>query len=127
MRFLLMIFLGLFFIGGGLQPAWSDDKASITRPSDSMIIGVAQQFVLEHFKRQPADFFDVAFDIANIHPQDDKNYWAVIGGFMADAGGKNYRPHAYGIAIRLICREHDKLTCWQMEKLVIDQAIILNN
>lgn len=92
-----------------------------------MIIGVAQQFVLEHFKRQPADYFDVAFDIANIHPQPASGYYAVVGGFMADAGGKNYKPHAFGIAMRLICPEHEKMKCWQMEKLVIDQTIILNN
>ncbi len=127
MRVLLIAFLGLLIAGGGYDRARSEDKAPKAKPSDSMIIGVAQQFVLEHFKRQPADYFDVAFDIANIHPQDDKNYWAVVGGFMADAGGKNYKPHAFGIAMRLICPEHEKLTCWQMEKLVIDQTIILNN
>ena len=91
-----------------------------------MIIGMAQQFVLEHYQRQPANHFDIAFDIANIHPQPDAGYWAVVGGFMADAGGKNYKPHAFGIAIRLICPDHEKVTCWQMEKLVIDQTIILN-
>ncbi len=127
MRMLLIVFLSLLFAGGVHESAWSDNKTANAKPSDSMIIGVAQQFVLEHFKRQPADYFDVAFDIANIHPQPDKDYWAVVGGFMADAGGNNYKPHAFGIAMRLICPDHEKLECWQMEKLVIDQTIILNN
>ena len=127
MRLLLIIFVNLAWFAGAHGVALSKDKATPGKPSDSMIIGMAQQFVLEHYKRQPADYFDIAFDIANIHPQPDSNYWAVVGGFMADAGGKNYKPHAFGIAIRLICPEHEKIKCWQMEKLVIDQTIILNN
>jgi len=127
MRLLLISFLSLVCLGAGHEGAWSDDKTPSSKPTDSMIIGVAQQFVLEHYKRQPADYFDIAFDIANIHPQPDNGYWAVVGGFMADAGGKNYKPHAFGIAMRLICPDHEKLKCWQIEKLVIDQRIILNN
>ena len=102
-------------------------RAESPDPSDALIIGIAQQFVLEHFERRPEDFFDIAFDIANIHPQPEKGYWAVIGGFMADAGNKTYKPHAYGVAMRIICPEHEKLECWRLEKLVIDQRVILNN
>ncbi len=127
MRLFLIAFLSLLFLGAGYDDVWSDDKMSSAKPSNSMIIGMAQQFVLEHYQRQPASHFDIAFDIANIHPQPDKGYWAVVGGFMADAGGKNYKPHAFGIAIRLVCPDHEKMKCWQMEKLVIDQTIILNN
>lgn len=127
MRSLLIALLSLAWLTCGHEYAWSDDKTSRVKPSDSMIIGMAQQFVLGYYKRQPADYFDIAFDIANIHPQADKGYWAVVGGFMADAGGKNYKPHAFGIAMRLICPDHEKLECRQMEKLVIDQTIILNN
>ena len=97
------------------------------QPSDAIIVSTAQRFVLEHFKRRPEDHFDVAFDIANIHPQPEAGYWAVIGGFMADSGGKQYRPHAFGVAMRVICSAHERLECWQLEKLVIDQTIILNN
>lgn len=127
MRLLLITFLGLAWLAVAPDGAWSDEKTSSAKPTDSMIISMAQQFVLEHYKREPAGHFDIAFDIANIHPQPDKDYWAVVGGFMADAGGKNYKPHAFGIAIRLICPDHEKVKCWQMEKLVIDQTIILNN
>lgn len=127
MRLLFITFLGLAWLAGAHNSAWSNEKTSSAKPTDSMIIGMAQQFVLEHYQRQPVNHFDIAFDIANIHPQPDAGYWAVVGGFMADAGGKNYKPHAFGIAIRLICPDHEKVTCWQMEKLVIDQTIILNN
>ncbi len=127
MRLLLITLLGLAWLAGAHNGAWSNEKTSSAKPSDSMIIGMAQQFVLEHYQRQPANHFDIVFDIANIHPQPDKGYWAVVGGFMADAGGKNYKPHAFGIALRLICPDHEKMKCWQMEKLVIDQTIILNN
>ena len=127
MRLLLITFLGLAWLAGAHNGAWSNEQTTSVKPSDSMIIGMAQQFVLEHYQRQPANHFDVAFDIANIHPQPDKGYWAVVGGFMADAGGKNYKPHAFGVAMRLICQDHEKVKCWQLEKLVIDQTIILNN
>lgn len=112
---------------GTISDARGDEKPAKPKPPESMIIAMAQQFVLERFRRDPTDHFDVAFDIVNIHPQPDPNYWAVIGGFMADAGGKNYKPHAYGVAMRLVCADAEKLECWQLEKLVIDRKIILNN
>ncbi|GAB4231646.1 MAG: hypothetical protein Kow0032_14010 [Methyloligellaceae bacterium] len=102
-------------------------QAESGRPTDAVIIATAQLFVLEHFKRSPERHFSIAFDIANIHPQPEKDYWAVIGAFMADAGNKNYLPHGYGVAMRLICADYEKLSCWQLEKLVIDQTVILNN
>ena len=126
MRWISPILLAFLYLAAALH-APAEDKSAIPKPSESMIIAMAQQFVLEHFQRDPADYFDVAFDIVNIHPQPDPNYWAVIGGFMADSGGKNYKPHAYGVAMRLVCADADKLECWQLEKLVIDQKIILNN
>ena len=127
MRMLFIAFMSLAWFAATQDVALSDDKSPAAKPSDSMIIGMAQQFVLEHYKRQPAQHFGIAFDIANIHPQADKGYFAVVGGFMADSGGKNYKPHAFGIAMRLICADHDKLKCWLLEKLVIDEKIILNN
>jgi len=126
MRRLSVHFLAVIWLAA-VPISHAQEKASLPKPSDSMIIAMAQQFVLEHFNREPADHFDVAFDISNIYPQPDLNYWAVVGGFMADSGGKNYKPHAYGIAMRLICAEAEKTECWQLEKLVIDQKIILNN
>ncbi len=108
-----------------LQPRAA--AAQSVTPPDALIVAMAQQFVLEHFQRLPEQHFDIAFDIVNIHPQPEPNHWAVIGGFMADAGASNYRPHAYGVAMRLVCADHDKLECWQLEKLVIDRKIILNN
>ena len=127
MRMLFIAFMSLAWLSAVHDVAWSDEKTSSAKPSDTMIIGIAQQFVLEHYQRRPESHFGVAFDIANIHPQPDPGYWAVVGGFMADSGGKKYKPHAFGVAMRLICQDHDKLKCWQLEKLVIDRTIILNN
>jgi hypothetical protein len=128
MRLLLIAFLSLVCLGAVHKRAWSADKTPSLKPTDTMIISIAQQFVLEHYQRQPASHFNIAFDIANIHPQDDPGYFAVVGGFMAKTGGAaQYKPHAFGVAMRLICPEHRKLNCWQLEKMVIDKAIILNN
>ena len=107
----------------GLSSSVAGSKA----PSEALIIGMAQQFVLEHFRREPQDFFDVAFDVVTVHPQPGGDHWAVIGGFMADSGNKTYRPHAYGAAIRLVCEDAEAFACWRLEKLVIDQTVILNN
>lgn len=110
---------------------WLSVEAAVAEPApppaDALIISMAQQFVLQHFHRPVDKHFDVAFDVVDIHPQPDPGYWAVIGGFMANSEGANYRPHGFGVAIRLICDDHDKLECWQLEKLVIDRKIILNN
>lgn len=105
----------------------SSSAAGSKVPTESLIIGMAQHFVLEHFKREPQDFFDVAFDIVKVHPQPGGGYWAVIGGFMADSGNKTYRPHAYGVAIRLVCEDAEAIACWRLEKMVIDRTVILNN
>ncbi len=129
MRLPAAIFLCLIFlaIAPDRVEAQEPDQGTSAVPSDGVIVSMAQQFVLEHFKRSPEAHFSIAFDIANIHPQPDPDYWAVVGGFMAVSGEKNYRPHAFGIAMRLICADHVKMECWRMEKLVIDQNIILNN
>jgi hypothetical protein len=128
MRLVLIAFLSLAWLAAGHDVARSDSNISSATPPDTMIISIAQQFVLEHYQRQPASHFNIAFDIANIHPQDDPGYFAVVGGFMAKTGGAaQYKPHAFGVAMRLICPEHRKLNCWQLEKMVIDKAIILNN
>lgn len=67
-------------------------RAGSKRPSDATIIAMAQAFVLEHYNRQPEVHSGIAFDIANIHPQPEEGCWAVIGGFMADSGARQYRP-----------------------------------
>ena len=127
MHLLFPVLFYLASLGVASDVAWSSEEASAAKPTDTLIISMAQQFVLEHFTRQPEAHFGVAFDIANIHPQPERGFFAVVGGFMADSGGKQYKPHAFGIAMRLICAEHEKQKCWQLEKLVIDQNIILNN
>ena len=103
MRLPAAIFLCLIFLA--IVPdrveAQEPDQGTSAVPSDGVIVSMAQQFVLEHFKRSPEAHFSIAFDIANIHPQPDPDYWAVVGGFMANSGVRNYRPHAFGIAMRL--------------------------
>jgi len=129
MRLLAAALLCLAYLTIAPEPVWAQagEKKTPAGPSDTMIIAMAQQFVLEHFERRPEDYFDIAFDIVKIYPQPEPDYWAVVGGFMSDSGNKNYKPHAFGVAIRLICADHGKPKCWQPDKLVIDQKIILNN
>ncbi len=129
MRLLAVTFLCLIYLATAPDPvaAQKPDKKPSAAPSDGVIVAMAQKFVAEHFKRRTENNLGIAFDTADIHPQDDPDNWAVVGGFMADSGGKTSKPHAFGIVMRLTCPDHDALKCWRMEKLVIDRAIILNN
>jgi hypothetical protein len=126
MRPILAAILGLVALAATSGGAGSDDSASAAKPSESTIIEMAQKLVLVHFARGPAGESHVAFDIANVYPQASGDYWAVVGGFIANPGGNRSRPHAYGMAMRLVCAEHENLDCWRLEKLVIDQKVILD-
>lgn len=95
-------------------------------PPPNVIVDMAQHYVLENFPRPPDRHFDLAFDLAQIHPQPDTNYWAVVGGLMADAGGNRYLPHVYVVALRLICPAYKTFACWRLEKLAIDETIVID-
>jgi len=49
------------------------EAAESAPPSEALIIAMAQQFVLEHFDRPADRHFDIAFDIANIHPSRNRD------------------------------------------------------
>ncbi len=96
--------------------------AETTAPPEAMIVDVAQNFVASKFDRPADRRFSLAFDVARVHPQPGGDYWAVVGGFMADIGAKTYRPHLFVAAVRLICPSHEKLACWRLEKLAIKRT-----
>lgn len=95
-------------------------------PDNGIIIGVAQQFVVEKLNLPAESRFAIAFDITYIHPQPEPGYWAVVGGFMAELTSNQYEPHSYVVAIRLLCQEYRSLDCWRLDKFAIDNQIIFD-
>lgn len=83
---------------------------------------MAQHFVQQQYMRRGLGHYHIEFDLAYLHPQPDPAFWAVVGGFISDQATQN----TYVVAIRQICDDHAKIDCWRMEKLAINQEIILN-
>jgi len=91
-------------------------------PPESTVVGMAQHLVQEHFMFDSPDHYHIEFDVAYLHPQPEPGYWAVVGGFVSDQN----TPNTYVAAVRLVCPDFDKVACWQLEKLAINEAIVLD-
>ena len=102
-------------------------------PAREMVISMAQHFVQEQFLLRAVGDLDyhIEFDVASLVPQPEPNYWAVVGRFMSDhSGSNNYvaaiRLNSYVAAVRLICPDLAKVTCWRLEKLAINRKIVVD-
>lgn len=100
------------------DPATAESRV----PLRSMVIGMAQHFVQEKFMFGSLGHYHIEFDVAYLHPQPQPNYWAVVGGFISDQN----TPNTYVAAVRLICQDVKKVECWRLEKMAINQTIILD-
>ena len=93
-------------------------------PDEGLIISVAQHFVAEFLDLPAASRFSIALDVSYVHPQPEGNYWAVVGGFMAEPSAHQYEPHSFVAAVRLVCPEHQSIDCWRLDKLALDNRIV---
>ena len=100
----------------------SPATAETNAPLPAMVIGMAQHFVQEKFMFGTLGHYHIEFDVAYLYPQPQPDYWAVVGGFVSDQN----TPNKYVAAVRLICPDFEKVECWRLEKLAINQKIILN-
>jgi hypothetical protein len=91
-------------------------------PSESKVVEMAQHLVQEQFMFGSLGHYHIEFDVAYLHPQPEPDYWAVVGGFVSDQN----TPNTYVAAVRLVCPEFDEVACWQLEKLAINDAIVLD-
>lgn len=91
-------------------------------PPDSTIVGMAQHLVQEHVMFESPGQYHIEFDMAYLHPQPDPNYWAVVGGYVPDQN----HPNSYVAAVRLVCPTFDAVTCWRLDKLAINDAIVVD-
>ena len=89
-----------------------------------MVVSMAQHFVQEQFTYGSISgyhyFFQ--FDVAQVVPQPELNYWAVVGGFVTDQS----TPNSYVAALRLICPDRAKVERWRLEKLAINRKIVVD-
>ncbi len=107
----------LTFLSAGLVTAETD------APLRSTAVAMAQHFVQEKFMFDPSlGHYHIEFDVAYLHPQPQPDYWAVVGGFVSDQN----TPNTFVAAVRLTCPDFEKVECWRLEKLAINQKIILN-
>lgn len=66
--------------------------------------------------------YHIEFDVAYLHPQPEPMFWAVVGGFISDQN----IPNTYVVAVRQICGDVSEVKCWKLEKLAINNKVILN-
>lgn len=91
-------------------------------PPEPVIVAMAQHLVQDHFMRNGGAPYHIEFDTADLHPQPEKNYWAVVGGYVSDQTEFNI----YVAAVRLVCPAYNDVTCWSLDKLAVNDRIILN-
>ena len=91
-------------------------------PPRSLVVSVAQHFVQEEAMFGNLGHYHIEFDVAYLHPQPEPGYWAVVGGYMSEQS----TPNSYVAAVRLICPDFDKVTCWRLEKLAVNGTIVVD-
>ncbi len=91
-------------------------------PPRRIIVDMAQHFVQEHFMHGDKGHYHIEFDTAQLHPQPDENFWAVVGGFVSDQTKRNI----FVAAVRLVCADYAKVECWSLEKLAINRTIVVD-
>ncbi|MGI9381978.1 MAG: hypothetical protein ACR2PO_02400 [Methyloligellaceae bacterium] len=101
-------------------------SAQTQGPPTPVVVAMAQHFVLDNFPRPADHHFDLAFDLAQVHPEAAPDSWSVVGGFMAKHRNAGYRAHIYIATVRLVCPDHGRLECWRLRKLTIDRAIVVD-
>ena len=98
--------------------------AETNTSASAMATSMAQHFVQEQFMFGAMGdvHYHIEFDISYLVPQPEPNYWAVVGGFVSDQS----TPNSFVAAVRLICPDQARVACWRLEKLVINQKIVVD-
>jgi hypothetical protein len=90
-------------------------------PEPGMVVAMAQLLVQQQVIQGPMGLRPMRFDLARLHPQNDANFWAVVGGFVSDFTV----PNTYIAAVRLICPDFNEIACWRLDALAINDEVIL--
>lgn len=103
-------------------PMRGSRAAAESEDVDPLVVLMAQHFVYLYLLKRKQIFSGIRFDIAAIFPQPEENYWAVTGGYSTNRQTLN----TYVAAVRLVCQDHENPDCWFLQKLAINQKIVLN-
>ena len=87
-------------------------------------VDMAQHFTIENFHRPARTHFAVTLGASTIHARSADGRWVVIGSFMAKTGPDGYHPHNFVAMVILTCTGFEKMACWQLQKLAIDNQMI---
>ena len=69
---------------------------------------------------------NASFGPSVVHPQPGGRYWAVVGEAVSGALTGHMRRHVFIAAVRLTCDMAEKDDCWRLEKLAIDNRIVVD-
>lgn len=118
--------LGAFVLAPQSAVYAGEDSPARAVVPNSVIAGIAQKFVRQQYEKPSSQVDRVTFDETEILPQEGGKNWGAVGGFMLFVGGQRPQPHAFGLSMRLVCPRREDITCWRLEKLLIDQQLIVN-
>ena len=90
-------------------------------PAPRTVVAMAQHLVREQYMDGPLGFHRIQFNPAQLHPQDEPNFWAVVGAFISD---RNV-PNTYVAAVRMVCPDPQEVKCWRLDALAINDQIVL--
>ncbi len=96
--------------------------AQTDTPSRATIVSMAQHLEQEQFMLGSLGHYHIEYDVTSLLPQPQPDFWAVVGGFVSDQSV----PNTFVAAVRLVCPDSVKVKCWRLEKLAINQEIILD-
>ncbi len=102
--------------------AVSAGSAAGEAPSERLIVQMALLRMVER-----VDFLaNASFGPSMVHPQPEGRYWAVVGEAVSGAVTGRLNRHVFVAAVRLTCEPVEEDACWQLEKLAIDDRIIVD-
>ena len=92
-------------------------------PPNAIIVAMAQHFVQDYFMRGGGQgHYHIEFDTADLHPQPEPNYWAVVGGYVSDQSDFN----VFVAALQLVCPDFEQVGCWSLDKLALNGKIVID-
>ncbi len=92
-------------------------------PPLPMIIAMAQHFVQDRLMHSDSgEHYHIEFDNSFVYSQPRKTLWVVVGGYVSDQN----TPNSFTAAVVLDCPEFGKVDCWSLEKLSINDKIVLD-
>lgn len=121
---LALLLLGALIWTGPAAPGKALAGAPVlqnTDPAPRTVVAMAQHLVREQFMDGPLGFHRIQFNPAQLHPQDEPNFWAVVGAFVSD----RTVPNTYVAAVRMICPDPQEVKCWRLDALAINDQIVL--